>query len=58
MEDLQIKKMEYDDIDRILQIEELSYGAHHWSRDSFIAELNNKISNSLKQILELINNKE
>ena len=44
MEDLQIKKMEYDDIDTILQIEELSYGEHHWSRDSFIAELNNKIS--------------
>lgn len=44
MEDLQIKKMEYDDIDRILQIEELSYGEHHWSKDSFIAELNNKIS--------------
>ena len=47
MEDLQIKKMEYDDIDRILQIEELSYGEHHWSKDSFIAELNNKISSYL-----------
>jgi ribosomal-protein-alanine N-acetyltransferase len=36
--------MEYDDIEAILQIEELSYGEHHWSRDSFISELNNKIS--------------
>lgn len=44
MENLQIKKMEYDDIDQILQIEELSYGEHHWSKESFVGELNNKIS--------------
>lgn len=44
MQKLEIQKMDYDHIDDILQIEELCYGAHHWSKDSFIAELNNKIS--------------
>ena len=44
MQNLKIQKMNYEHIDEILHIEELCYGAHHWSRDSFIAELNNKIS--------------
>lgn len=44
MQKFEIQKMNYDHIDSILQIEELCYGAHHWSKDSFIAELNNKIS--------------
>ncbi len=39
-----IEKMSYKDIDTILQIEEKCYGAHHWSKDSFIAEINNPIS--------------
>lgn len=39
-----IEKMNYKDIDTIIQIEQLCYGAHHWSRDSFISELNNPIS--------------
>ncbi len=36
--------MDYKDIDEILQIEELCYGSHHWSYESFLSELNNKIS--------------
>ena len=36
--------MNYDVIDDILHIEELCHGEHHWSKESFIAELNNKIS--------------
>lgn len=44
METFNIRKMTYDDIDEILQIEELCYGAHHWSKESFQAELANKIS--------------
>lgn len=44
MQKFKIQKMDYDHIDDILQIEELCYGAHHWSKDSFVAELNNKIS--------------
>ena len=44
MQKFKIQKMDYDHIDDILQIEELCYGAHHWSKDSFVTELNNKIS--------------
>lgn len=44
MQDFKIRKMTHDDIDTILQIEEKCYGAHHWSRDSFLTELSNKIS--------------
>lgn len=44
MQTFEIQKMDYKHIDNILQIEELCYGAHHWSRESFVTELNNKIS--------------
>ncbi|MBQ8476497.1 ribosomal protein S18-alanine N-acetyltransferase [bacterium] len=44
MQNLIIKKMEIENIDDILAIEELSYGEHHWSYESFVSELNNSIS--------------
>ncbi len=44
MEEFSIQKMEHKNIDDILVIEELCYGRHHWSKDSFVTELNNKIS--------------
>jgi len=44
MQEFEIQKMDTKHIDDILQIEELCYGAHHWSKDSFLTELNNKIS--------------
>ncbi len=44
MQQFKIEKMDQKHIDDILQIEELCYGAHHWSKDSFLTELNNKIS--------------
>ena len=44
MENFIIREMTHDDIDSILQIEELCYGAHHWSKESFQIELSNKIS--------------
>ena len=44
MNNFAIREMTHDDIDNILQIEELCYGAHHWSRESFLTELSNKIS--------------
>lgn len=31
-------------LDEVMVIEELAYGEHHWSRDSFVAEINNQIS--------------
>ena len=36
--------MQSSDIDEILSIEQLCYGNHHWSYESFLSELNNKIS--------------
>ena len=36
--------MEKDDIDNVIKLEELSYGKHHWSKDSFYNELSNKLA--------------
>lgn len=33
-----------EDLDALIQIEATAYGPHHWSRDSFVAEINNKIA--------------
>lgn len=44
MDEFTIEELKREMIDDILQIEELCYGAHHWSYDSFLSELNNKIS--------------
>ena len=52
MQSFQIREMTYDDIDDILQVEELCYGEHHWSRESFLTELNNEIS-SYRCILDI-----
>jgi len=41
---VKIKDMTQDDIDGIIEIEKLSYGEHHWSRDSFYAELSNNLA--------------
>ena len=44
MQNLIIRKMNLDDIDDILSVEELCYVEHHWSYESFVSELNNQIS--------------
>ena len=49
MKNFKIQEMTHDVIDDILQIEELCYGAHHWSRESFLTELSNKYQ-SIKTI--------
>ena len=41
---IKIKQLNKDDIDRIIDIEEHAYGKHHWSRNSFLNELSNKLS--------------
>ena len=41
---VEIHKMEKSDIDGIFEIEKASYGEHHWSKDSFYNEVENKIS--------------
>ena len=39
-----VNPMEKSDVDRVAVIEELSYGNHHWSKDSFYSEINNKVA--------------
>ena len=39
-----IKRMAQEDIDDVIAIEEKAYGAHHWSKDSFMQELNNDLA--------------
>lgn len=44
MDKFKIEKMTLSSLDEVMVIEELAYGQHHWSRDSFVAEIDNKIS--------------
>jgi len=44
IKDINIQKMHHKDINVILEIEQMCYGAHHWSYEAFLNELNNKIS--------------
>ena len=41
---IKIKPMDRSDIDKIIAIEELAYGNHHWSKDSFLSELSNDLA--------------
>ncbi len=41
---ISIKRMTPEDIDGVITIEEQAYGDHHWSRDSFMNELNNELA--------------
>lgn len=43
-ENVTIKPMAKEDIDSIIAIEEKAYGNHHWSKDSFMQELNNDLA--------------
>ena len=42
--DIKIRKMETSDIDDVIEIEKVVYGEHHWSKDSFLSELNNDLA--------------
>lgn len=44
MNSITIKKMEKADVDEVLKLEALSYGEHHWSKDSFYNELANNLA--------------
>lgn len=47
MESLQkisLRRMTKDDIDAVMEIEAAAYGEHHWSRESFYNEINNKLA--------------
>lgn len=39
-----IKEMEPQDVDGVIAIEEKAYGDHHWSKESFLNEINNELA--------------
>ena len=39
-----IRKMEKGDVERVVELEALSYGKHHWSKESFLNELSNNLA--------------
>jgi ribosomal-protein-alanine N-acetyltransferase len=39
-----IKNLSHAHLDDVMEIEKLSYGEHHWSRDSFVSELQSDIT--------------
>lgn len=39
-----IKPMEKTDLDSVIEIEQLAYGNHHWSKESFLSELSNNLA--------------
>ena len=41
---VKIKPMSKDDVEDVISIEKLAYGDHHWSKDSFMAELSNELA--------------
>jgi ribosomal-protein-alanine N-acetyltransferase len=40
---IKIRKMHRTDIDQIMEIEKVSFGSHHWSKNSFLSEVENDI---------------
>ena len=44
MDKFKIEKMTLASLDEVMKIEALAYGQHHWSRESFVAEIDNQIS--------------
>ena len=41
---VKIRKMEKTDVDEVVRLEALSYGEHHWSKESFYNELSNHLA--------------
>ena len=39
-----INKMTPEDVDGVIEIEQSAYGDHHWSKDSFLGEINNELA--------------
>ena len=42
--EIYINDLQNSDLDSLMEIESTAYGEHHWSRDSFVNELNNKVA--------------
>ncbi len=44
---IHIRPMQLADLDRIMEIEPLAFGSHHWTRGNFTRELDNQIATYL-----------
>lgn len=44
IETVTIKKMSKEDIDKVVELEAQIYGEHHWSKQSFLDEINNGLA--------------
>lgn len=44
LETAEIKKMTPEDVDGVIKIEKSAYGEHHWSKESFLNEINNELA--------------
>jgi len=44
IEIVKIRRLTSNDIDSVIKIEEASYGAHHWSKESFLNEISNELA--------------
>lgn len=44
IETVTIKRLKPEDVDGVIQIEQLCYGDHHWSKESFLNELRNDLA--------------
>lgn len=42
--DITIRRMNKSDVEEVVKLEELSYGQHHWSKESFYNELTNNLA--------------
>ncbi len=47
MNNFNVEKLALYHLDDIMEVEEKCYGAHHWSRNSFVQELNNNCARYL-----------
>ena len=44
IKEIYINPMNREDVDQVAEIEALAYGQHHWSKDSFYSEVNNRVA--------------
>ena len=41
---IKLEKLKKEHIPSIMEIESVSFGKYHWSKDSFLAEIDNKLA--------------
>jgi len=41
---MKVRRMYLEDIDKVMEIEPKVFGSHHWTRNNFVKELDNKVA--------------